>query len=78
MVKQPGRISRNTPPDAFIYVFDNVLEDGELSGVWKGQQVRSKKEFESIFVEAGLIIHKLSELEEMPAPFRRVSVWALF
>ena len=78
LVKQLGGTSRNNPPESFIFVLDNVLEEGEDSYVIKGQRVRSKTELESIFVEAGLIIYKRSGPEKMPSTFRDVCIWALF
>ena len=78
LVEQLGRTSRNSPPESFIFVLDNVLEEGEDSYVIKGRRVRSKTELESIFVEAGLIIYKQSGLEKMPGTFRDVCMWALF
>ena len=73
-----GHLSRQSQPKSFIFVFDNILNEGEESKVLKGQRVRTVKELESIFAEAGLIIHERSGLQEMPAPFREVFVWALF
>ena len=28
LINDSGRILRKSPPDAFIFVFDNILEDG--------------------------------------------------
>ena len=64
-----SRVSRHSQPKSFIFVFDNILYEGEESKVLKGQRVRTVKELESIFAEAGLIIHECSGLQEMPAPF---------
>ena len=73
-----GRVTRNSPPESFIIVLDNVLMDGEEPVVQNGQRVRTIDEMESIFNAAGLIIHKRSGLRDMPSPFRDVHVWALF
>ena len=78
LVEHLGGTCRNNPPESFIFVLDNILDEAEDSYVIKGQRVRSKTELESIFVEAGLIIYKRSAIEKMPGTFRDVCVWALF
>lgn len=42
LAKDTERVSRNTPPKAFIFVLDNVLEPGEEPVIIKGQLVRSE------------------------------------
>ena len=76
----PGtdRVTRGRKPGSFIFVLDNILGRGEVSVRHKGQRVRSTAEIESVFQEAGLIIHQHSGLKEMPEPYREVSVWALY
>ena len=78
LMKQPGRMSRCSTPDAFLIVFDNVLDAGEKSYIIKRQRVRSQTELESIFSEAGLIVHRVSGRKEMPGTFSDVCVWALY
>ncbi len=72
------RISRGTLPGSLIIILDNVLGRGEVSELIKGQRVRSTAELESIYAEAGLIIHKRSGAKKMPEPYREVFVWALY
>ena len=78
LMPQPGRISRSSPPDSFIFVFDNVLGEGEESTVIKRQRVRSLAELESIFDEAGLVVHRRSGRTKMLGAFSDVCVWALY
>ena len=76
--KGVGRVTRGSPPESFIFVFENILNDGEDSVIQKGQRVRSLGELESIFNAAGLIINKRSGPKAMPTPFRDVHLWALY
>ena len=78
LMAQPGRMSRSSTPDSFIFVLDNVLSYGEKSVVIKRQRVRSQSELEAIFHEAGLVVYKRSGRKTMPDPFRDVHVWALY
>ena len=78
LAKDSSRVTRTTPPQSFIYLLDNVLEDGEKPEIIKGQLVRSEELLEDIFKEAGLLIHKRSKRELMPGRYRDVRVWALY
>ena len=60
LAEDSDRVSRNTPPKSFIFLLDNLLDTGEEPQFIKGQQVRSEEEFESIFKEAGVLVHKRS------------------
>ena len=71
-------MSRRTMPESFIFLLDNVLSIGELGSIVKGQLVRSERELESIFSEAGLLVHKRTKREAMLEGFRDVVVWALY
>ena len=73
----PGRMNRRSVPDSFLIVFDNVLDEGAESKIMKRQRVRSKTELESIYSEAGLIVHRCSGRKEMPQTFSDVCAWAL-
>ena len=78
LVIEMERVSRRYQPESFIFLLDNVLEIDEGPVFAKGQQVRSEKEFDSIFKEAGVLIFKKSERLNMPGDYRDVRVWALY
>ena len=78
LIVDSGRMSRRTMPESFIFLLDNVLTIGEEAMIIKGQQVRTERELEVIFAEAGLLVHKRTQRETMPAGFRNVVVWALY
>ena len=78
LAQDSSHVTRNSPPQSFIYLLDNVLEDDEEPEIIKGQMVRSEELLEDIFKEAGLLIHKRSEREPMPGRYRDVRVWALY
>ena len=44
----------------------------------KNQWMRTQRQLEEIFVEAGLLVHSRTEREPMPDPFRDVVLWALY
>ena len=73
-----SRISRHSPPSSFIFVLDNILDGKEKSNEWKGQRLRHQNNLESIFKDAGLIIHKQSERIAMPEPNNDIMIWALY
>ena len=60
LLSKTGRVSRHSEPSSFIFVLDNVLEEYEVAETIKGQRLRSIKELEEIFVQAGLVIHRSS------------------
>ena len=72
------RPTRQNGPGSYIIVFDNVRNDEEKIFEEKGQVVRTIKEMEQIFADAGLVIFKASEREKMPGNYRDVKVWALY
>ena len=74
----PSRTSRHRPPTSFIFVLDNILDGAEESSVWKGQRLRDQRDLESIFADAGLIVHKRSERMTMPRDNNDVMIWALY
>ena len=57
LTPNPGRVSRSSVPDSFLIIFDNILDVGAESKIIKRQRVRSKTELETIYSEAGLIVH---------------------
>ena len=73
-----GRVSRNSEPEAFIFLLDNVLELDEEPVVAKSQLVRTEQQLEEIFSEAGLLIFKRSERQTMPKDYRDIRLWALY
>ena len=78
LIRDEKRVSRNRAPESFIFLFDNVLNDNEEALVVKNQWIRTERELEDIFTEAGLIVHQRSEREQMPAGYRDVVAWALY
>ena len=72
------RTSRREAPDCFIFVLDNVLEDGEESYFLKTQRLRTQAQFETIFSWAGLVVHKRSERMSVGDDFMKVMLWALY
>ena len=58
LIPEKGRISRNRPPESFIFVFDTVLDKIEKSYEDREQRVRHQDELETIFKEADLLIYK--------------------
>ena len=72
------RMSRRSEPDSFIIVFDNVLNPLEKPLMHKRQIPRTKADLESIFREAGLIVHRCSGIKNMPNPYSDVCAWALY
>ena len=75
---QNNRPTRQTGPGSYIIVFDYVRNEEEEIYEEKGQLVRTGKELEDIFDDAGLVIYKKSEREAMPKNYRDVQVWALY
>ena len=75
---QPGTTTRTSEPTSFIFIFDNVLEEGDEKEPEKGQRFRTAKQFEAIFAEAGLLTHKHVGPEPMPGDYMNVKVWALY
>ena len=72
------RVSRNRCPESFIFLLDNVLNEGEEAMIVKDQWVRTERQFENIFNEAGLLVYKRSSRQQMPSGYRDTVVWALF
>jgi SAM-dependent methyltransferase len=66
------RPTRQTGPGKYIIVFDNVRNEEEEIYEEKGQTIRTGKELEDIFDEAGLVVYKRSEREAMPKEYRDV------
>ena len=78
LMEGPGRFTRSSTKESFIFLLDNVLGEGEELELLKGQRVRSQEQLEAIFDEAGLIVHKCSGRQAMPDGFRDVVMWALY
>ena len=78
LTPHPGRMIRRSAPDSFIIIFDNVLNPAEKPLMHKRQIPRTKADLESIFSEAGLMVHKCSGVKEMPKPYSDVCAWALY
>jgi len=72
------RATRQSAPKSFIFVVENVRDEGEVAYTHKGQSVRTKKELETIFAEAGLAIHRTSGPSAMPGKFGEICLWALY
>ena len=73
-----GRVTRHRPPESYIFVFDNLRSEEYAQFECKGQTVRSQKELEDIFSEAGLLIFKKEGPDYMPAPYGQAMAWALY
>ena len=74
-----GRMKRRKDaPKSFVFLLDNVLEDGTTKDPEKGQRFRTSGEYEGIFNEAGLVVHEKSEPTKMPLDFLNIKVWALY
>ena len=58
LLNDEGRFTRRTEPKSFIIVLDNVLPDGWVAPMDKGQRFRTQKQLETIFDQAGLRIHR--------------------
>ena len=58
-------------------MLDNVKDDGEPMEPIKGQRVRSERELEALYAEAGLLVHRRTEREPMPGHHKDVVAWAL-
>ena len=78
LVSSEGPSRRTKTPKSFIFLFDNILDEGEEKDPEKGQRFRTEKQFKAIFLEAGLIIHDQSETATMPGDFMNVKVWVLY
>ena len=73
-----GRVTRHRPPESYIFIFENLRSDEYTQFEWKGQRVRSQKELEDIFDEAGLLTFKKIGPVAMPDPYGQVMAWALY
>lgn len=73
-----ARTTRQSPPQSFIFLLENVRESEEMPYTWKGQETRSLKELEAIIKEAGLLVKKCSGKQPMPGNFSDVCIWALY
>ena len=69
---------RKDAPSSFVFLLDNVLEDGTAKDPEKGQRFRTSGEYEGVFNEAGLVVHAQSDLTKMPLDFLNIKVWALY
>ena len=78
LIQGGRRLSRNSKPESFIIVLDNVLDEGDDGIRVKGQLPRTQKQLESIFAEAGLLILECSGRKTMPEPNRDIMIWALY
>ena len=72
------RPTRKNPGGSFIILLDNVRNDDEDLYEEKGQFIRTARELEEVFEQAGLIVYSSSERKAMPGNFRDVKVWALY
>ena len=73
-----GMKRRKYSPGSFVFLLDNVLEDGTTKDPEKGQRFRTAGEYVSIFNEAGLVVHEQTESTKMPLDFLNIKVWALY
>ena len=76
----PGRFraTRREQPESFIVVLDNIAEEDNDGTMVKGQRLRSEAKLESLFEQAGLLIHSKTGRELMPNDHCDVIAWALY
>ena len=76
----PGRFrtTRLEQPESFIVVLDNIAEEDNDGTVVKGQRLRTEAKLESLFEQAGLLIHDKTGREGMPGDRCDVIAWALY
>ena len=73
-----GPSRRKSKPGSFIFLFDNVLDEGHTREPEKGQRFRTEREFEAIFAEANLIEYDHSGPKPMPGNRLNVKLWVLY
>ena len=73
-----GRLSRRSNPSSFIFILDNVLEDGEVEFSKKGELNRPQASLEALFQEAGLIVAKKTAPTRLNKECRKAVIWALY
>jgi hypothetical protein len=72
-----ARSTRSNGPSAFIFVLDNVLEDGEAPLKVEGQWVRKQSDLEQLFRQANLLAHQQTEEIQLHPDFKKTIIWAL-
>ena len=72
------RTTRNSVPQSFILVLDNLLEAGQQPFEDEGQTIRGQGQIEQLFMMAGLRIHMQSERIRLHPRFMKVMMWALY
>ena len=73
-----GPSRRKSKPGSFIFLLDNVLDEGHTREPEKGQRFRTEREFEAIFAEANLIEYDHSGPKPMPGNRLNVKLWVLY
>ena len=63
---------------SFIFIFDNVLDEGDDKEPEKSKRFQTARQLEKIFEEAGLLIYDHLWPEPMPGDYLNVKVWALY
>ena len=58
LIAPGGPKRRSQTPSSMIFLLDNVLEEGMARKLEKRQRFRTPSEYENIFAEVGLVIHK--------------------
>ena len=71
-------VTRRSVPESFIFILDNVFDYTVTAEMLNGQMLRTRQELESIFKEANLAIHQVSEPYSMPESRMDVQIWALY
>lgn len=71
------KTTRKQGPASFIFVLDNVLEEGEKPFKLLGQRLRHRKTFEELFKQAKLLVYKTTVEAVIHTKFRKVVMWAL-
>ena len=71
------RSARQNAPGSFIFVLDNILEEGEESYMSKGQRLRHRETLEILFERAGLKIFRTFGPFQAATDFYPVMIWAL-
>ena len=72
-----GPSRRKSKPGSFIFLFDNILAEGQSREPEKGQRFRTEREFEAIFARASLLEHDKSGPKPMPGNRLNVKLWVL-
>ena len=73
-----GPSRRKSKPGSFIFLFDNILAEGQSREPEKRQCFRTEREFEAIFSKACLLKQDQSGPKPMPGNRLNVKLWVLY